>query len=63
MAGPVLTEAHLSDINAALAALDASQELITRAKQAGIDVSAQEQASIAARDKLVRIKQAFFPGR
>jgi len=63
MSAQILTEEHFSDINLALQALDSINEVFTRAKQAGIDLSAQEAQATDARTKLTRIKNAFFPGR
>lgn len=58
-----LTEADLEDINRQLARLDTAQDLIDKSQQAGIDVEPFRQRSRETRDRLLKIKQAFFPGR
>lgn len=58
-----LTESHLMDINKALAQLDTAFKQIALAKQAGIDVAAQEAMATDARTKLLQLKQVYFPGR
>lgn len=40
-----------------------AEEIIQLAKQAGFDVAEQEKRNKEARDKLLRIKNTFFPGR
>jgi len=37
------------------------EEVITRAKQAGIDVSEREKALKESKEKLIRLRNAFFP--
>jgi len=59
----VLTDDHLQRINDNLAGLDKAREHMRLAKLAGLDVSAMEEAEKDARDKLLRIKQVYFPGR
>lgn len=58
-----LTEADLADINRALSRLDDAENLIAKAQQAGIDVEPFRQASRENKDRLLKIKQAFFPGQ
>ncbi len=58
-----LTETDLDDINRALTRLEDANALIEKATMAGIDVQPFQQRSREARDRLMKIKQAFFPGR
>lgn len=58
-----LDDNDLAELNLSLEALDKADEIIKRAKQAGIDIKAQEEASKDTRMKLSGIKGAFFPGR
>ena len=58
-----LTDTDLDEINARLNDLDQAEEIIKRAKTAGLDVAAQEESAKDARAKLQGIKGAFFPGR
>lgn len=58
-----LTDTDLDEINARLNDLDQADEVIKRAKTAGLDVKGQEDSSRDARAKLQGIKGAFFPGR
>jgi hypothetical protein len=60
--GP-LTERDLEQINKALDEIENAEGIIAQAKQAGIDLSRQEVEARETKDKLLRIKQAFFPGR
>lgn len=62
MAAP-LTETDLEQIKANIQALDIADDAIKTAKQAGLDVTAQEENSKAQRAELLKIKQAYFPGR
>lgn len=58
-----LTEQDLERINTGLAQAREAQELIDMASRAGIDV---EEFRVRARDsqeKLLRMKQVFFPGQ
>jgi hypothetical protein len=59
----VLTEQDLDQINGALAEIDEAEGIIAQAKHAGIDLTPQEVQARETKDKLLRIKQAFFPGR
>ena len=60
--GP-LTDHDLEQINAALTEIESAEGIIAQAKQAGIDLSRQEAQARETKEKLLRIKQAFFPGR
>ena len=60
MANP-LTEDNLIAINQALAGLTEAQEIITKAKLAGMNMSGQEEKQIEMRGKLTRLKTVFFP--
>lgn len=63
MAVEVLTEDDLTQINAALAEIDGAEGIIAQAKAAGIELGPQEVQARETKDKLLRIKAAFFPGR
>jgi hypothetical protein len=63
MSNNVLKETDLKSINEALKVLDQTDELLTRAEQAGIDVASQRSDSTSQRTRLQKLKQAFFPGR
>lgn len=63
MANGPLTERDLEQINAALVEIESAEGIIAQAKQAGIDLGSQEQQARETKEKLLRIKQAFFPGR
>lgn len=58
-----LTDQDLDDINKALVTATEAQELIELAAQAGIDVDPFRQRARDARDRLLRVKQTFFPGK
>jgi len=58
-----LTDQDLDDINKAIESAAEAQELIERAAQAGIDVEAFRVRTRDARDRLLRIKQTFFPAQ
>lgn len=58
-----LTEADLQQIDQALGRSREAENLIARARQAGIDVGELETRNRDARERLRRIKGAFFPGR
>lgn len=60
--GP-LTETDLQQINEALAEIESAESIIAQAKQAGIPLERQEAQARETKEKLLRIKQAFFPGR
>ena len=59
MANP-LTEEHLTAINDALDGLDVSDEILSKAKLAGINMEEQEKRQAELRGKLTRIMQVFF---
>jgi len=56
-----LTKEDKVKINQALAAIDDAKKEITRAKLAGIDVSAQEERLKDTETKLLGIKRVYFP--
>jgi hypothetical protein len=58
-----LKESDFARITTELANLRDAEELLVKAKQAGIDVSAQEAQLKQTRDGLLKLKQAFFPNR
>jgi len=58
-----LTEEHLTRINEGIEKADSALRQVTLAKMAGIEMGAIEQEAKDARDKLLRIKQVYFPGR
>ena len=60
--GP-LKESDLDQINQALVEIESAESIIAQAKQAGIPLDAQENQARETKEKLLRIKQAFFPGR
>lgn len=60
--GP-LKEEDLTEINASLSALEEADRIIDQAMRAGIDVSEKRSEAQASRERLLKIKQAFFPGR
>ena len=62
MAHDPLTPEHLEGIKEAMKGLDRVDEIILRAKQAGIDIGGREEVSTQLRAKLSGIKSAFFPG-
>ena len=63
MADNVLTEDDLTQINAALVEIEGAEGIIAQAKAAGIPLERQEVQARETKEKLLRIKQAFFPGR
>ena len=58
-----LTETDLEDINRALARLGDAETLMVKAQTAGIDISAFREKARESKDRLLAIKQSFFPGR
>jgi hypothetical protein len=58
-----LTEHHLTKLNDALAQLSVADRHLQLAKLAGLDVTQQEKQAAETRDRLLRIKQVYFPGR
>ena len=63
MANGPLSDRDLEQINNALVEIESAEQVIAQAKQAGIDLSRQETEARETKEKLLRIKQAFFPGR
>lgn len=59
----VLTENDLNQINSALAEIASAEGIIAQAKAAGIPLERQEEQARETKEKLLRIKSAFFPGR
>ncbi len=60
--GP-LTQADLIELKQKITELDKADLLIAQAERAGIDVSGQQDKTRELRDKLMKMKQAFFPGQ
>ncbi len=60
--GP-LTLADLIELKQKITELDKADLLIEQAGRAGIDVSGQQTKTRELRDKLMKMKQAFFPGQ
>ena len=60
--GP-LTERDLERINEALTEIASAEGIIAQAKAAGIPLERQEAQARETKEKLLRIKSAFFPGR
>lgn len=63
MADGPLTENDLEQINSALAEITNAEGIIAQAKAAGIPLDRQEEQARETKEKLLRIKSAFFPGR
>lgn len=63
MAKNPLTQEDLTRINDSIAQLNDVQEQIRLARQAGIDVSEEEQETIKQREQLLKLKQTYFPGQ
>lgn len=61
-AGP-LSQDDLTELKAKLADLDTADKLIDQAKRAGIDMTTQLDRARELRDRLVKLKQAFWPGQ
>ena len=59
----VLKDSDLVNINESLDAIEAAKELIIRAEQAGIDVTAQKSRFDDLDKRLRATKAAFFPNR
>lgn len=59
----VLGEADLERIQSGLTQAEQALNIIEQAEQAGIDVSQQKERAKQSRDRLLRIKNTFFPGR
>ncbi len=60
--GP-LTSTDLVELKKNLTELDKAEKMIEQAQRAGIDVGTQKERATEMRDKLMRLKQAFFPGQ
>ena len=60
--GP-LTDLDLDEMNQKIAELDEADKLIQQSINAGIDVSLAQTRSKEVRTQLLKMKQAFFPGR
>lgn len=58
-----LTDTDLDDIRRALLRLQDADALMNKSQQAGIDVEGFRKAARETKDKLLAIKQSFFPGR
>lgn len=58
-----LNEQDLADLKTNLVELDKAEKLIDQASRAGIDVGPQLERARETRDKLMRMKQAFWPGQ
>jgi hypothetical protein len=57
-----LNDEHLTQINSALNAIAVAETQVLLAKQAGIDVSAQENEIRDAKTRLRALKNTYFPG-
>jgi hypothetical protein len=58
-----LTPADKEQIDEAMKRLDAADSLVERARLAGIDVEPFRQRAREARERLTKIRQAFFAGQ
>jgi cell division protein FtsB len=56
-----LTEEDRAELKRQLASLKDADEMIARAKRAGLDMSAEEEAAATLRKQLTGIQGAFFP--
>ena len=63
MANGPLKDEDLTEINNSLKALDTADGIIDQAMRAGIDIADKREESRQSRERLLRIKQAFFPGQ
>lgn len=59
----IINDNHLPQINDALAKVQLAQNEINLAKQAGIDVSAQQAQLTDSNNKLLALKRTYFPGQ
>ena len=59
----ILTDDDFETLKQVDEAGESLQEMITRAEEAGLDVSAQKQQLTTSLAKARGIRQAFFPGR
>lgn len=60
--GP-LTETDLATMNDQLDLLNTVDREIAKAERAGIDMTNQKKQSSEQRQQLLKLKQAYFPGR
>ena len=58
-----LTEDHYAILNRVLEALPATEALITKCKNCGLDVANAEAEHAAQKDLATKLKQQFFPHR
>lgn len=58
-----LTHMHLGQIQDALRVIDQAEKQIELARRAGIDVSKQDSECKESKEKLLRIKNVYFPGQ
>jgi len=58
-----LTQSDLDDINQSIRELDEAMELMDTAARGGIDVTEERREAQETKAKLLRLKQAFFPGQ
>ena len=58
-----LTEADLTKIDDALAAIAIGEKQIELARRAGFEVADKEKELAASKEKLLQIKQVYFPGQ
>lgn len=60
--GP-LTDTDLEELKVRLTELDEADRLIEQAVRGGIDVTEQQTRTRELRERLMRIRQSFFPGQ
>lgn len=58
-----IKEEDLGELNDRLKELDTADTLIDQSIRAGIDMKEQKERSQELRQRLMKMKQAFFPGR
>lgn len=58
-----LTQADLTELKTKLTELEQADKLIDQAKRAGVDVGTQMERARELRDRLNKLKQAFWPGQ
>lgn len=58
-----LDEGHLAQLQEAIDKTGVLERAIQKAKLAGVDVGDAFERNRATREKLVRVKQTYFPGR
>lgn len=59
----VLNEDDLTKLQSAIQQAERAEQIAEMAEQAGLDVTQQKARAKEARDRLLRIKNTFFPGR